>query len=267
MPSIAAVMRLLRLTDRENSDAFLNAGADHLLGAEHRVAAHHDRPGGPARAGGGDGLFELGGGGAPGAGLAAAQLRLGDHRRRGRRRDRGDLRGQAQPQQRAAGDLGVPERGTLFLVPVDRAQQRVDVQKDALVRCRAAAGCAPPAPPDGAGHRGELVGVPESELAQEDPQVEGAYTSLNTRGVPPARSTLTSSMLSAPQAIAAMIEVSLPAGLTAPDLTRVDGRSTCSPINSRKTGLLSQFQHRHQPGGRHQILLVKHRRPDGERIR
>ena len=39
-------------------------------------------------------------------------------------------------------------------------------------------------------------------------------------------------MLSAPQAIAAMIEVSLPAGFTAPDFTRVDGSSTCSPINS-----------------------------------
>ena len=41
-------------------------------------------------------------------------------------------------------------------------------------------------------------------------------------------------MLSAPHIIAAMIEVSLPAGLTAPDFTRVDGRSTCSPINSER---------------------------------
>src|SRR5262245_6960342 len=38
-------------------------------------------------------------------------------------------------------------------------------------------------------------------------------------------------MLSAPQAIAAMIEVSLPAGFTAPEATRVDGRSTCSSSN------------------------------------
>ncbi len=107
---------------------------------------------------------------------------------------------------------------------------------------------------------------PKVNSRKKIPSVEGAYTSSNTRGVPPARSTLPSSMLSAPHIIAAMIEVSLPAGLTAPDFTRVDGRSTCSPINSRKTGLLSQFQHRHQPGRRHQILLVKHRRPGGERI-
>jgi len=35
----------------------------------------------------------------------------------------------------------------------------------------------------------------------------------------------------------------------------------------RKTGLLSQFQQRHQTSRRHQIPLVKHRRPDGECIR
>jgi len=41
-------------------------------------------------------------------------------------------------------------------------------------------------------------------------------------------------MLSAPHAIAAMIEVSLPAGLTAPDFTRVDGSSTCSSISRER---------------------------------
>jgi len=66
------------------------------------------------------------------------------------------------------------------------------------------------------------------------PNAEGAYTSLNTRGAPPARSMLTSSMVSAPHMIPAMIEVSLPAGLTAPDFTRVDGRSTCSSINRER---------------------------------
>jgi hypothetical protein len=73
------------------------------------------------------------------------------------------------------------------------------------------------------------------------PNVEGAYTSLNTRGVPPARSTLASSMLSAPQAIAPMIEVSLLAGLTAPDLTRVEGRSTCSPISRERPVCSASF--------------------------
>src|SRR5215510_2040049 len=75
------------------------------------------------------------------------------------------------------------------------------------------------------------LACPKVNSRKKIPSVEGAYTSLNTRGVPPARSTSTSSMQSAPQAIAPMIEVSLPTGLTAPEATRVDGRSTCSPIN------------------------------------
>src|SRR5215207_1063112 len=76
------------------------------------------------------------------------------------------------------------------------------------------------------------LACPKVNSRKKIPNVEGAYTSSNTRGVPPARNTSTSSMQSAPQAIPAMIEVSFPTGLTAPDFTRVDGRSTCSPINS-----------------------------------
>jgi hypothetical protein len=41
-------------------------------------------------------------------------------------------------------------------------------------------------------------------------------------------------MVSAPHIMAAMIEVSLPAGFTAPDFTRVLGSRTCSPINRER---------------------------------
>ena len=75
---------------------------------------------------------------------------------------------------------------------------------------------------------------PKLNSRSKIPTVEGAYTSSNTRGVPPARSTFASSMLSAPHIIPAMIVVSFPAGLTAPDLTRVLGSSTCSPINRER---------------------------------
>src|SRR6476646_1710875 len=75
---------------------------------------------------------------------------------------------------------------------------------------------------------------PKVNSRKKIPNVDGAYTSLNTRGVPPARSTPASSMLSAPQAIAATIEVSLPAGLIAPDFTRVDGSTTYSPISRER---------------------------------
>jgi hypothetical protein len=76
------------------------------------------------------------------------------------------------------------------------------------------------------------LACPKVNSRKKIPNVEGAYTSSKTRGVPPARNTSTSSMQSAPHVIAPMIVVSFPTGLTAPDFTRVDGRSTCSPINS-----------------------------------
>ena len=78
------------------------------------------------------------------------------------------------------------------------------------------------------------LACPKLNSRSKIPTVEGAYTSSNTRGVPPARSTLTSSMLSAPHIMPAMIVVSLPAGLTAPEATRVLGSSTCSPINRER---------------------------------
>ena len=69
----------------------------------------------------------------------------------------------------------------MFLVPVDRAQQRVDVQKHPLVgagqqrrvRGASAISCA--------SHRGELVGMSEASSRSKIPTVEGAYTSSNTR--------------------------------------------------------------------------------------
>ena len=208
-------------------DLFIKAGGDDFLRAECRVAAQHDRPAYPAPAGGGGGLRDLPGGAASGAGLAAAQPGLGDHRRRLRHRQRGDQRGQALAQQRPSGDLGVPERSPLFVVSVDRAQQRVDVQNarcsampgSSGVRCASAARCS-------RATAASWLACPKVNSRRNTPSVEGAYTSSNTRGVPPARNTFTSSILSAPHIMPAMIVVSFPAALTAPETTRVLGRST-----------------------------------------
>jgi hypothetical protein len=52
--------------------------------------------------------------------------------------------------------------------------------------------------------------------------------------MPPERITSRSSMLSAPAAIPAMIEVSLPAGFTAADFTLVDWIATRSSISCDK---------------------------------
>ena len=78
------------------------------------------------------------------------------------------------------------------------------------------------------------LACPKLNSRSKIPTVDGAYTSSNTRGVPPARNTFTSSMLSAPHIMPAMIVVSFPAGLTAPEATRVLGSSTCSPINRER---------------------------------
>ena len=78
------------------------------------------------------------------------------------------------------------------------------------------------------------LACPKVNSRSKIPSVEGAYTSSKTRGVPPARNTFTSSMLSAPHIMPAMIVVSFPAALTAPEATRVLGSSTCSPINRER---------------------------------
>ena len=59
----------------------------------------------------------------------------------------------------------------------------------------------------------------------------GAYTCSNSRVIPPERITCRSSMLSAPAAIPAMIELSFPAGFTPAEATRVSPSATRSAIS------------------------------------
>ena len=69
------------------------------------------------------------------------------------------------------------------------------------------------------------------ELAQELTQ-RRPYTPPNSRGIPPERITSRSSMLSAPAAIPAMIEVSFPAGFTPAEATFDTLNLTRCPISS-----------------------------------
>ena len=71
--------------DRENSTLSVRQAVITFFVPNAESPRSHDRRVRVDRAGGGDGLLDLAGGAAPGAGLAAAQPRLGDHRRRGRR--------------------------------------------------------------------------------------------------------------------------------------------------------------------------------------
>ena len=213
------------------------------------------------------GLLELAGGAAPGAGLAAAQPRLGDHRRRGRRGQRGDQRGQPFAQQRAPGDLGVPERGALFLVAVDRAQQRVDVQEHPLVGAGQQRGALRERDQMRASHRGELVGMPEGELAQQDPHCRGRVHLVEHPGR--AAGAQQVRIVDAVRAAhhARDDRGQLPGRVDRPGPHPRAGQLDVLADQPRKTGLLSQFQHRNQARRRHQVLLVEHRGLGAERVR
>ncbi len=79
---------------------------------------------------------------------------------------------------------------------------------------------------------GELADMPVGELPQELAQGCGAYTAPKSRGIPPERTTSRSSMLSAPAAIPAMIEVTLPAGFTPAEATRLEAKLSRSATSS-----------------------------------
>lgn len=94
-------------------------------------------------------------------------------------------------------------------------------------------------------HRLQLAGMTEAELPQQRPQSGGAYTPSNRTGIPPARSTSKSSMLSAPEHIPAITPSSLGTGFAALERTRdilidtfsamISGSRVCSASPSSGT--------------------------------
>ena len=108
-----------------------SARVHHGAGAVGRVAADQDLPGRARGAGGGDGLGDHACGALAGAGPPGAQPHTRDHRRGQIGADGGRQRRQTFAEHLFAGDLGVPIGGALLVVPVGRAQQRVDIDEGA----------------------------------------------------------------------------------------------------------------------------------------
>ena len=118
-----------------------------------------------------------------------------------------------------------------------------------------------------AGHRGELVGMPEGELAQHDSQRRGRVHLVEQPG------------RAAGAQHVHIVDAVRPAHHARDDRgqlpSRIDrarghpgaGQLDVLADQTRKTGLLSQFHDRHQASRRHQIRLVEHRRPDCEGMR
>ena len=193
------------------------------------------------------------------AGLPGPQPDPGHHRRGVLGADRGRQRRQALAQHLLPGDLGVAEAGALLGVAVHRAQQRVDVDERLLLDPGQQTRCARPGRPDApAATEASCRAWPWVNSRRNCPNVAGAYTPPNSRGIPPERITSRSSMLSAPAAIPAMIEVSLPAGFTPAEATRVEAEPRPgSAISPDSPACSASAITGDQPRARHQI--ARHR--------
>ena len=153
-------------------------------------------------------------------------------------------------------------------MPVDRAQQRVDVDEHLLI------GAGQQIDPLTQRHqvlaqdRLELAGMTEGELPQQRSHRRGCVHAVEQRSsFPPLRTTSMSSIQSAPAHMPATTVASFGAGLAAPDLIRGSAMRTFSAEQPRKPRLLGQRHHRHQPGIGHEMIIIKHRRTHSEPMR
>ena len=104
-----------------------------------------------------------------------------------------------------------------------------------------------------AGHRGELVGMPEGELAQEDPQCRGRIHLIEDPG-----RAAGAQHVHIIDAVRAAQHATDNRGQLPGRIDRARGHPGAGQIDiladqPRKTGLLSQFHDRHQTSCRHQI--------------
>ena len=101
---------------------------------------------------------------------------------------------------------------------------------------------------------------PKVNSRNKVPIVDGAYTPSNRVFMPPLRTTSMSSILSAPAHMPATSGRQLRRRIGRP---RLDPRHRDADLLVKQTpqaGLLGQSHHRHQPGARHEMILIEHRR-------
>jgi hypothetical protein len=180
--------------------------------------------------------------------------------------DRGGQRREALAQHLLAGDLGVAVGGALFGVPVDRAQQRVDVDECLLLDPDQQLGARGQGAHVLAQHRLQLAGVPEAELAQQRAQRGGCVDIVEQDRHPSGAQHV--------QVIDAVRAGAHP-GDHAQQLGRRVRRAGLDPRcrdrhlrveDLRQPGLLGQPEQRHQSRVRHEIVLVEACRAGGEPV-
>ena len=236
-----------------------HAGGHHRARAVGRITAYQNLPAGAGGAGGAD----RGGDHPPGAlaraGLPGAQPHPGDHRCAARGADRGRQWRESLAQDLFTGDLAVPVGGALLGVPVDRAQQRVDVDEHPLIGTGQQID--PPAQRHQmlAQHRLELTGVTEGELPQQRSHRRGCVHATE-HGLHTARAQHVD-VVNAVRSSAHPRDQrpQFRCRVRRPGLDPGYGDTHLLREKLHQPGLLGQSHHRHQPGTRHKTVLVEHR--------
>jgi hypothetical protein len=168
-----------------------------------------------------------------------------------------------------AGQLGVPERRTLLAVPEHRTQQRVNVDHRPRLDPGQQTGDRHQVDQVSAQHRRQLQRVAVGELAQELPECRGRVHT-GEQSLHPTRT----DHVQVVDAVGAtrhpgndrrqLADRVHPSGLDLRRL-RVDPHLLLDQL--RQPGTLGQLQHRRQPGKRHEVVFVEHRRRTRPRIR
>ena len=202
---------------------------------------------------GADGLGGQAGRAAGGGGVPAAQPGGGDHRRRDRRADGRGQRVQAPDQQRLALDLGVPEPGSLLLVPVDPFLHRVDV--DEGQGARAGQQRRPP------GQLRQELPARLLQLADVPPVIAAQVRAQRGRRPDPAEQRAHRAVPQQAHVIDRIRPGGHPGDQARHLQVRVDAALAARPDvlrdQIRQPGALRQRHHRHQPGVRHEIRVIE----------
>jgi len=197
---------------------------------------------------------------------ARSRTHPGEHRRGLCGADRGGQRRQSFAQHLLAGDLGVAVGGALLGVPVDRAQQRVDVDERLLGQPDQHRGAPGQRHQVLAQHRFQLAGVAEAELPQQRPQGGGRVDIVEQDRYPCGAQHV--------QVVDA-VRAGAHSGDHAQQLGDRVGRAGLDARcrdrhllgeDLRQPSLLGQPEQRHQPRMRHQIVLIEARRASGEPV-
>jgi hypothetical protein len=167
--------------------------------------------------------------------------------------------GESLAQDLLSGDLGVTVGGALFGVPVDRAQQRIDVDEHLLIGPGQQLDTPTQCHQVLAQHRLQLAGMAEGELSQQRSHSRRCVHTVEER-----RHSPRSQNVDVINAVRASAHPRDERGKFRGRIGRPGPDPRLGDVDlvgqqSRKPGLGGQRHHRHQPGTRHEMIVIEHR--------